>query len=99
MNNKTPTNSLNMQGKDKAVKNQLQTIFQYLSKHVVTATMLSEATGVPQKNICRYKKDLEKRGLLMEIEKKYCKKTGFRAWYITTDETKFIKADPQLKLF
>ena len=80
MNNNTPANSLNMQSKDTTVLNQQQTIFQYLSEHTVTATMVSVATGVPQKNICRYKKDLEKKGLLKEIEKKTCKITGFKAW-------------------
>lgn len=64
---------------------QLKTIFHYLKSHTATASMVSEATGIPQKSICRYKRDLEKRGLLYEVEKKLCKLTGFRAWYLSTN--------------
>ncbi len=65
--------------------NQLQTIFQYLFENIATASMVSAATGIYQKNICRYKRDLEKAGRLWEIEKTVCKKTGFKAWYLTTN--------------
>lgn len=77
--------SLNSHNKDKFHLNQLLTIFYYLSEHIATASMVSEATGIPQKNICRYKRDLENSGRLWEIEKKYCEKTGFLAWYLTTN--------------
>ena len=60
MNNTIPpVNSLTSHGKDNPHHNQLQTIFQYLQEHDATASMVSDATGVPQKNICRYKRDLE----------------------------------------
>ena len=72
------------QGKDNDFKSQLETIFLFLQKHIATAAMVSAATGVPHKNICRYKRDLEKAGRLWEIEKKLCKQTGFKAWYLTT---------------
>jgi hypothetical protein len=79
---------------------QEQTIFQYLLETEATASMVADATGVPQKNICRYKRDLEKVGRIWEIEKKYCKKTGFRAWYLTTNPEKAIKQNvSQLNLF
>lgn len=82
----TPGNSLHKrQGKDNAPHNQLQTIFQYLHEHIATASMVADATGIYQKNICRYKRDLEKAGRLWEIEKTICKKTGFKAWYLTTN--------------
>lgn len=71
--------------------NQLQTIFQYLQQHIATASMVADATGVYQKNICRYKRDLEKAGRLWETEKKPCKKTGFKAWYLTTNPAKAPK--------
>lgn len=74
--------------KDSKRQNQLQTIFIYLQTHVATASMVTEATGIPQKNICRYKRDLEKAGRLWEIAKAPCKKTGFKAWYLTTDPSK-----------
>jgi hypothetical protein len=50
--------------------------------------MVADATGIYQKNICRYKRDLEKAGRIWEIEKKLCKKTGFKAWYLTTNPAK-----------
>ena len=64
---------------------QLKTIFHYLQEYTTTASMISKATGIPQKNICRYKKDLEKKGLLKEVTKRKCKVTGFSAWYLTTN--------------
>ena len=86
------------QGKDTDFKSQLKTIFQYLQEHIATASMVSAATGIPQKNICRYKRDLEKAGRLWEIEKKLCKKTGFKAWYLTTNPEQ-APFNNQLNLF
>lgn len=71
--------------KEQSFNTQLITIFEYLHKNIATASMVSEATGIPQKNICRYKRDLENAGRLYEVEKKLCKKTGFRAWYLSTN--------------
>lgn len=86
----TPVNSSHKrQGENTQFKNQLKTIFQYLQEHTATASMVTDATGIPQKNICRFKRDLEKAGLLYEIEKKLCKKTGFKAWYLTTNPELF----------
>lgn len=87
------------QGKGTTHLNQLKTIFQYLQKHIATASMVADATGIYQKNICRYKRDLEKAGRLWEIKKAICQKTGFRAWYLTTDPNKAPKQKPQLNLF
>lgn len=84
--------------KDKGKRTQLQTIFRFLRKHVATASMVAEATGVYQKNICRYKRDLEKAGKLWEVRKDYCQLTGFKAWYLTTDPKK-APGSPQLNLF
>lgn len=79
---------------------QLQTIFHYLQEHIATASMVSDATGIYQKNICRYKRDLEKEKILWEIEKKPCKKTGFKAWYLTTNPDEAPKPSfTQLSLF
>ena len=84
MNKSSITPNTN-QSKDSKKQTQLQTIFHYLWDHVATASIVSKATGVPQKNICRYKRDLEKSGRLWELEKKLCKETGFKAWYLTTN--------------
>ena len=98
--NTTPGKSLQSElDKDKTHYNQLQTIFLYLKDHVATASMVTEATGVPQKCITRYKRDLEKAGLLFEVEKKDCLKTGFKAWYLTTNPALAPKAPEQLNLF
>ncbi|MFN7654854.1 MAG: hypothetical protein ACK5PC_16555 [Cyclobacteriaceae bacterium] len=94
-----PNDSLNSQGKDNSHLNQLKTIFQYLQHHVATASMVTDATGVPQKCITRYKRDLEKAGRLWETTKAYCKKTGRKAWYLTTNPDKAPKRPPQLNLF
>ena len=98
----TDTHSLSFneleQSKSKHFVNQLNTIFQYLKQNTATASMVTEATSVPQKSICRYKRDLEKQGLLFEVVKKHCKITGFRAWYLTTNLELFPKSN-QLKMF
>ena len=93
-------NSLNVfqeQAKTREKNTQLQTIFHFLKKNVATASMVSSATGVPQKNICRYKRDLENSGRLWEVEKRCCQATGFRAWYLTTDFDKIPKTHDQPK--
>jgi hypothetical protein len=95
----TSKHSLNSQSKDSTHLNQLKTIFQYLQNNVATASMVADATGIYQKNICRYKRDLEKVGRLWEVTKDTCKKTGFRAWYLTTNPDKATKQTPQLTLF
>ncbi|MCK9410928.1 MAG: hypothetical protein M0Q53_01420 [Prolixibacteraceae bacterium] len=88
------------QSNDSQNTSQLQTIFQYLSGVSATASMVSDATGVPQKNLCRYKRNLEKAGSLWEVEKKICKKTGFKAWYLTTNPANAPKSySTQLTLF
>jgi hypothetical protein len=61
--------------------------------------MLSAETGITQKNITRYKRDLEKAGILWEIVKTTCKKTGFKAWYLTTNPNYAANHSPQLNLF
>lgn len=88
MNNspKTPGNSfVDCHNKDTNHPTQLPTIFHFLCEHTATASMVSDVTGIYQKHICRYKRDLDLSGQLWEVEKKYCEKTGFRAWYLTCD--------------
>lgn len=87
------------QSKDTTHQTQILTIFHYLHDHVATASMVTDATNVPQKCITRYKRDLEKAGMLWEIEKKDCQKTGFKAWYLTTNPAVAPKNPQQLYLF
>lgn len=95
----TPNKSLNVQDKDSLRLNQLKTIFQFFQHHVATASMAADATGIYQKNICRFKRDLEKAGRLWEIKKDVCKKKGYKAWYLTTDPGMAPKGATQLNLF
>ena len=96
-----PSNPLHKrQCKGNTPYTQLQTIFQYLQEHIATASMVADATGIYQKNICRFKSDLEKAGRIWELEKKPCRKTGFKAWYLTTNPDKVPKhLLTQLNLF
>jgi hypothetical protein len=77
------------QTKSNDFKAQTKIIFRYLLKFTATNTMTSKATGIPQKNICRIKRNLEKKGLLHELERKLCEVTGHRASYLTTNKELF----------
>ncbi len=92
------TSSEKEQGKFQQKPTQLQTIFAFLQDHVATASMVSDATGIPRPNITRFKRDLELKGHLAEIEKKLCQITGHRAFYLTTNSDLFPKSN-QYKLF
>ncbi len=85
---KTPSLKSLTANKDTKRTSQLKTIFQYLTNHIATASMVCFETGVPQKNFTRFKRDLELSNRLWEIEKKHCKQTGFKAFYLTTDPNK-----------
>lgn len=88
----------NRQAQDKISKHfntQLETIFHYLQNRTATASMVAKATGIPQKSICRYKRNLEKQGKLYEVEKKLCKATNFIAWYLTTNPELSRNKEPQ----
>jgi predicted transcriptional regulator len=102
MKNKSCTSRkslLNKQHEDIKSTTQLQTIFHYLQNNVATASMVADATGIPQKNITRYKRDLEKAGKLWETVKKLCEKTKFKAFYITCNPEYAPKGSNQLSLF
>lgn len=86
------------QGKFTKQDTQIKTIFQYLYNHTATASMVADSTGIPQKCITRYKRDLEKKGLLYEVEKKLCLLTNFKAWFLTTNPELFPKKPNSLHL-
>jgi hypothetical protein len=79
------------QGKSTKTDTQKKTIFEYLQNHTATASMVADATGIHQKCITRYKRDLERKGLLCEVEKKPCLLTNFKAWFLTTNPKFFPK--------
>jgi Cdc6-like AAA superfamily ATPase len=68
------------------IKAQTKIYFQYLQTHIATNSMVSKATGIPQKNLTRYKREFEDAGLLFEVYKGICKLTKFRATYLTTNK-------------
>ena len=57
----------------------------YLSKNIATCSMVADQTGIPQKNLTRYKDQLENQGLLKVVFVARCRKTGFKAQYLTTN--------------
>lgn len=95
---RTTGTTLIKHSKDTTQQTQIKTIFHFLQEHVATASMVTEATGISQKNICRYKRDLEKASMLWETERKDCRHTGFKAWYLTTDPAKAPNRDKQFSL-
>ena len=77
------------QGKNTTLESQEKTIFYYLQKEIATATLINYATGIPQKNICRAKRSLEKDGKLQEVSRGICKVTGFMAYYLSANANLF----------
>lgn len=59
-------------------------LFNYLIPNIATSTMAAKDTGISQKNICRYKRELEKDNRLFVLGKGRCKVTGRKAQYLTT---------------
>lgn len=57
----------------------------YLTENIATASMVSSQTGIPQKNLTRYKAELEEKGLLKVLFRTKCRYTGFDADYLTTN--------------
>jgi hypothetical protein len=86
------------QSKDTTIKSQERTMFNYLQNNIATATMVFNATGIPQKCLTRYKRNLEKKGQLAEVKRQKCKITNNWAWYLTTDVNLFPQSN-QLKMF
>jgi len=65
---------------------QMVQYYNYLKKHIATNSMVSEALNIPQKNLTRYKRFFEKENKLFEVGKGICRKTKFRASYLTTNK-------------
>jgi len=78
--------------------NQKTKYFDYLKTTVATNSMVSEATGIPQKNLTRFKREFEDEGVLFELYRAICKTTNHRATYLTTNADLFPKSN-QLKMF
>jgi len=80
--------------------NETAIYYEYLQEHIVTNSMASEALSIPQKNLCRYKAELQKANLLWEVDFRPCEVTGFKAQYLTTNPDLIPKVrNIQLALF
>lgn len=87
-------------GKDNKLISQEQMMFEYLINHIATASMVSYALKIPQKNITRFKRRFECEGKLWTVKHEKCKITGFKAWYLTTNPLLIQKQiNNQLSLF
>ncbi|MGO4820950.1 MULTISPECIES: hypothetical protein [unclassified Flavobacterium] len=75
----------------KSFASQKRHYFNYLKKHVATNSMVTAKTGIPQKNLTRFKRQFQKKGLLFEVFTGICQKTKFRATYLTTSLELFKK--------
>jgi len=83
MNNSKPQAEL--------IRVQTKIYFQYLQNHIATNSMVSKATGIPHKNLTRYKRWFEDAGLLFEVYKGICNHTKHRATYLTTNKALISK--------
>ncbi len=85
-------------GKDSHFRSQKEIFFNFLKEHTSTASMVSKATGIPQKNICRYKRDLERIDKLWVVKIGKCEDTGCDACFLTTNPA-LAPFKSQLSLF
>jgi hypothetical protein len=83
--NHRPENLSKLQNKDNNFKAQEKRYIEYLKIHIATNSMVTKATGIPQKNLTRYKREFEKKGILKEVHRKFYMLTGFRASSLTTN--------------
>ena len=97
----TATAFIIAEAKNSEFHTQLKTIFYFLQENIATASMVANATGIPQKNICRFKRDLEKAGLLWEVKKETGKNTGntaFKYFYFLFSNIKIQLENPSFLL-
>lgn len=86
------------QKKEESKFNEIQRFYEFLQKNIATASISASQTGIPQKNITRYKRRLEKANRLWQVKRAYCKLTGYMAWYLSTDPAR-APVQSQLNLF
>lgn len=82
---------------DTVSRTQLQIVRENFSISPRTRLMVARETGIERANICRYVAMLDEDGLIQVNRKGFCRETGHRAEYLTTDQ-KLFKA-VQLPLF
>ena len=79
----------NGSGENQAIKESILSqqikFYQYLRTRTATGSMVVVNTGIPHKNVTRFKREFEKSGLLVEVNKVKCSITKRYAWEITTN--------------
>lgn len=85
----SPNFSHKIQAKYKSFKALKKAFFEYLKTRTAPASMATALTAIFQKNITRFKMQLEKAGVILHVERKTCMYTGFRAWDLTTSPKLF----------
>lgn len=71
--------------KDTYFQDEKQRFLKFLERNTATCSMASKATGIPHKNLCRYKQMLFDEGLIVELFKTKCRVTGRPANYLTAN--------------
>ncbi|PVD50807.1 hypothetical protein DC498_17700 [Terrimonas sp.] len=79
----TPNKKIKKQHKDNSLPTEI--ILDFLRLRPATAAMVEQATRIRHCCICRYKRRLQKDNKLWELFKAPCKRTGYSAWYLTTN--------------
>lgn len=72
-------------GKGKRMLSQKEKVYNYLLENTATMSMVDEATGVKQKNICRIYNSLLKEGRVYVAKVDKCEVTGKKAMYLSTN--------------
>ena len=85
------SNKLKKWRKDAGFTTERQRFYNYLRNRICTCSEAALALGISQKNLCRYKRYLERQGLLWEVFRSGCPITGYPAWFITTNPGLYLK--------
>lgn len=91
-------NDLNEHSKDNAFHLAWKKVLQdYLTVHTATCSMACKATGISSKSATRYKRMLEKAGLLIEVREAPCQITRRKAAYLSCDPEQIKSFQLKLK--
>lgn len=78
--------------------NEAKLFYQFLKQKPCTCSEVAEALKIKQKNLTRYKRQLQKKQQLAVLNSVRCPITGFMAQLISTDEKLFINLPKQLQI-
>lgn len=78
---------------------EIEILHKYLKDKIATCTEAHKATGIDQKNLCRYKRELEKNGHLFVCRKGVCPETKMDGVQFITTNYNLVPKNLQLSLF